>query len=841
MGVVYKAYDTKLERTVALKFLAAHLLNDNEAKARFLREARTAAVLNHPNICPIYETDEADGTPFLAMALLKGETLEELIEKGPLPLKDALDFSRQVADGLQAAHAQDIVHRDIKPDNIFVSPDGRATIMDFGLARLTQASRLSRSDQTVGTAAYMSPEQVLGSDADARSDLWAFGVTLHQMLSATLPFSGVHITEVLYSIVNEDPAALPDEIPSEIQRIIGKLLSKEPAERYQNASELLQAIDELQAPDPPASVASSVATDRLLAAAAIALAVAAGSLTVISQWSNEPAPITTAEASPLTSLAGREERPAFSPDGDQVAFSWNGPGLDNYDIYVQRLGSISPQRITDHPGWESSPAWSPDGGSIAFLRETGDTESELRVTAMPDGPERLVATLSAAARHGLGWSNDGNYIVAPDVAGDVAGEASRPVVVLVDAQSGEKRVLVEAPAGTVEARFPAFSPDGESVAFEAIRGPWLGDAFLVPASGGAAQRLNSTPGYPEGLAWLAGSRAVIYSRSSPEARRSLWYTSIGGDVRELEIGESASEPAISADGTRLAFSERVSQYDVMRVSLAGEDRRARPFISSTRFDGNPQYSPDGSRILFSSSRSGVVEIWVCDVDGDNARQLTFLGGAGSPHWSPDSSRVAFDSTVDGNSEIMVVQAFGGEPIRITTDPASDYVPTWSRDGQWVYFSSDRTGAPQLWKAPIDGKSAPVPVTKGVGLYGIESPDGEYIYYANARSKESAIWRISSSTGAAEPVVEGVSSGWANWSIGTDGVYYVDDAIGDDGLEKWAVYFRRFGADASEELAPLVGSPTWGAPGFSVAPDGKSALAGQVIVESDLMLVEGNFR
>lgn len=837
MGVVYKAYDSKLERTVALKFLAAHLLYDDEAKARFLREARTAAVLNHPNICPIYETDEADGKPFLAMALLKGETLEALIAKGPLATEDALEFGRQVADGLQAAHAQGIVHRDIKPDNIFISPDRRATIMDFGLARLTQSSRLSSPGQTVGTAAYMSPEQALGSDGDAQSDLWAFGVTFHQMLSATLPFPGDHITEVLYSIVNENPAGLPDEIATEVQGIVGKLLSKEPAERYQNASELLQAIDELQAPDPLAPVASGVVPDRFLVVAAIALAVTAGALNVISRWSNEPTPITTAEAIPLTSLAGREERSAFSPDGDQVAFSWNGPGLDNYDIYVQRLGSITPQRITDHPDWESSPAWSPDGGSIAFLRETGDTESELLVTAMPDGPERLVTTLIAAARHGLGWSKDGKFIVAPDVAG----EASRPVVVLVDAQSGEKRVLVEAPAGSVEARFPAYSPNGESVAFETIRGPWLGDAFVVAASGGAPRRLNLTRGYSEGLAWLAGSRAVVYSRSSPQARRSLWYASIGGDVRELEIGESASEPAISPDGTRLAFSERVSQYDLVRVGLTGADKIARPYISSTRFDGNPQYSPDGSRILFSSSRSGVVEIWVCDVDGENARQLTFSGGAGSPHWSPDSSRVAFDSTVDGNSEIMVVAASGGEPIRITTDPASDYVPTWSSDGQWVYFASDRTGVPQLWKASVDGESAPVAVTKGVGLYGIESPDGEYIYYANTRSKESAIWRMTTSTGNAEPVVEGVSSGWANWSIGTDGIYYVDAAIGDDGLEKWAVYLRRFGADASEILAPLVGSPTWGAPGFSVAPDGKSALAGQVIVESDLMMVEGNFR
>jgi len=837
MGVVYKARDTRLERTVALKLLAPHLLNDDVAKERFLREAKAAAALHHPNICPVYEFDAEGDEPFLVMAFLKGETLAQRVARGALPLEEALAFGRQSAEGLQAAHAEGILHRDIKPANILVSSDGRATIMDFGLARLSEASRLSKTGQTSGTAAYMAPEQVLGQDADARSDLWALGVTLYQMLSATLPFPGAHISAVLYLIANDDAAPLPDDIPLEVQEIVKKLLSKQPDDRYQTATELIQALDDLNSPRSlPSPDLGTTRHPLLVPAIAATILLTVGTLFVVNQWSRKPTPITTAEPTPLTSLAGREERPAFSPDGRQVAFSWNGPGLDNYDIYVKTLGSDSPQRVTDDLGWESSPTWSPGGSSIAFLREVGDNKSELRIRAFPDGPERFVANLSAAARHGLCWSPDGKYILAPDVAG---GEA-RPVIVSVDQQSGEKRVLVHAPPGAVEARFPACSPDGESVAFETISGPWVGDAFLVSASGGALIRLNSTPGYPEGLAWLSNSRAVIYSRSSSEAQRSLFYASLDGDVRELQIGESASEPAISPDGRRLAFAQRVSQYDVVRVNLDGEELGKRSLISSTRFDGNPQYSPDGSRILFSSSRSGVVEIWLCDVDGGNARQLTFLGSAGSPHWSPDSSQVAFDSTVGGSSEIFVVQASGGQPVQITSDPASDYVPTWSRDGRWVYFASDRTGAPQLWKASVHDASDPVLVTAGAGLYGIESADGEFLYYAKSQSKESSIWRMSSSTGAHEPVVEGVSSGWANWSIGKDGVYYVDNRTGEDEGASWAVYLRRFGASASEELATLASSPTWGAPGFTVAPDGESALVGQVIVESDLMMVEGEF-
>jgi len=241
MGVVYKAEDTKLERTVALKFLAAHLLNDEEAKERFLREAKAAAALHHPNVCPVYEIDEADGKTFLAMAFLEGESLEDRIGRGPLPLKDALEIGRQVAEGLAAAHGKGVVHRDIKPANILVSPEGRSTIMDFGLARLAEASKLTRADQTVGTAAYMSPEQIQGADADHRTDIWALGCVVYEMVTGTRAFPGEYAQALAFEIVNQEPEPVTGVragVPMELELFVGKCLAKDADDRYESASEL---------------------------------------------------------------------------------------------------------------------------------------------------------------------------------------------------------------------------------------------------------------------------------------------------------------------------------------------------------------------------------------------------------------------------------------------------------------------------------------------------------------------------------------------------------------------------------------------------------------------------
>ncbi len=242
MGVVYKAQDTKLKRVVALKFLAAHLLGDGEEKARFLREAQAAAALDHPNICTIYEVDEVDGKTFIAMAYIEGQTIQQKVGEGRLSLREALDIALQTAQGLQAAHENGVVHRDIKPGNIIVTEKQRASILDFGLAQITGESRLTKTGMTLGTAAFMSPEQTLGRALDHRTDIWSLGVVLYEMVAGQLPFVGEYELARMYSIANDEPpalASLQPRAPAALQSVIDTALAKEKDDRYASVAEMI--------------------------------------------------------------------------------------------------------------------------------------------------------------------------------------------------------------------------------------------------------------------------------------------------------------------------------------------------------------------------------------------------------------------------------------------------------------------------------------------------------------------------------------------------------------------------------------------------------------------------
>ena len=865
MGTVYKAEDLKLERFVALKFLAPHLVQDEEGHRRFIREAKAAAALEHANICTVYEIDEADGRTFIAMAFIEGDSLETRIEAGPLKLKDALDIATQTAQGLQAAHEKGVVHRDIKPANLMITGAGSqqlVTIMDFGLAQLAGGSKITKPESRLGTVAYMSPEQTEGATVDQRTDIWALGVVLYEMISGQLPFKGHYDKAILYSVMNEDPeplSALRTGVPKELERIANKALAKNPESRYQRVGEMLVDLRELRKQtelgagdtrraQPVSKPASRKGWYIAAGVAAIAIIIA------VSAWlgvfgPSDDAPAEPLQAVPLTSYPGSEFSSSFSPDGNQVAFCWDGENADNLDIYVKTIGSETPLRLTTDPARDFNPAWSADGRTIAFLR--GMPRQKAAVLVMPaiGGPERLVAEISeppAFLGASVAWGPDGKELVVA--------ERSSPgdpfALFLLSTESGEKRRLTSPPAKSVGDSGPAFSPDGRSLAFVRTLAALARDIYLLALAedltpNGEPKRLTFQNLPSSSPTWTPDGREIVYARGLLVESSSLWRVSVSGsgEPERLPVaGEDVGLPAISRRANRLAYTKRSRDTNIWRLPLresgSGATAATR-LISSTRDDYNPQYSPDGKRIAFSSSRTGTFGIWLSDADGSNAAPLFLKEGAhsGTPRWSPDGRRIAFDSNPEGQQDIYVISARGGNPIRLTTHPVDDNVPSWSQDGEWMYFSSLRSGRPQVWKVLVGG-GEPIQVTQEGGVSAFESNDGKFVYYTKDWQVKTSLWKVPVRGGEEVPALESVHA--RNFSVTRQGIYFVQAPTTDEPGGSFLIRFFDFAtgrATTIHSLPPGVGVYT----GLTVSPDGRSILYTQLDQsQSDLMLVE-NFR
>ena len=691
MGVAYKAEDTKLERTVALKFLAPHLLEDEEGRARFIREAKAAASLDHQNICTVHEIDEVEGETFIAMAFIEGQTVKDKIAERPLKLDEALDIAIQAAQGLKAAHQKEIVHRDIKPANLMLTEEGQLKVMDFGLAQLAEQSRLTKTATMLGTPAYMSPEQTQRLPTDRRSDIWSLGVVIYEMVTGRLPFEGERQEAVLYAISSEEAepiTALRAGLPMELEWIVGKAMAKEAAERYQHVEELIVDLRGLvkksasaKSTIPRAGPAIGDAVVRLPAVlrsqasprtarppwqrrigwglAGLCLGVVL-TLLVTRPTFKLGGPSTEMIERPFTSDPGGEGQPMFSPDGSAVAYSaWkktaNSP---QSDLFVKLLGSEATLQLT-HGGNQASslgPSWSPDGKWIAFLRGEGSSADLLASKRWPimlipriGGVERkLVETFQLRYPDRiLAWLPNSKWVITTDKE-----KPEDPFhLVLLGVETGEKRKLSSPPVDTFGDSGPAVSPDGRRLVFTRHREWGVSDLYSVDLTGSfefTGEPRLLTPDVPNAncATWTPDGKEIIFCSDVFHAS-TMWRMSSDGAVAAKPLpfgGRGAYHPSISRTGDKLVYMKHTWQTNIWRVEIPRPGLPAsKPLklISSNQLDLNPAYSPDGEWIAFVSERTGEPQVWLSDRDGKQWRRLTSMNSNQRsrmrPRWSPDGA------------------------------------------------------------------------------------------------------------------------------------------------------------------------------------------------------------
>jgi len=546
---------------------------------------------------------------------------------------------------------------------------------------------------------------------------------------------------------------------------------------------------------------------------------------------------------PFTSFPGRETQAAFSPDGNQIAFVWDGGKGDNPDIYVKLIGAGHPLRLTTAPAADSHPVWSPDGRYIAFFRQTTESSGYYLIPAL-GGPERKVADVIPYRMTFQGntqyYSPDGKYLAVPD-----KNSQEEPFSLhLVSVETGEKQKVTAPPAGTAGDTYPAFSPDGKTLAFLRSSSRATTDLYLLSLDGGEPRRLTFDNTSILGLAWTSDGHEIVLASRRGSSIYSLWRIPAAGGTPERlpTIGQSVVSPAISRQGAYLMYTQALDDQNIWGLELDAAGRVGAPtsLISSTLGDNGPDYSPNGEKVVFASNRSGGFGIWTCDRDGANPLPLIDCGPSltGTPRWSPDGRWIAFDSRSNdmGNADIYVISSEGGQPRRLTSELSEDVAPSWSRDGKWIYFGSTRSGSMQIWKVPSEGGQT-TQVTKQGGFEGFESKDGKQFYYAKGRSVPG-IWQIPVTGGAETLLLDHHKAGyWRFWAVAEKGIYF---ATANEPARP-VIEFFNFTTRKVTTVATLDKPISPSDPGLTVSSNRRSLLFSQMDqTGSDLMLIE-NFR
>ncbi|MBI3698131.1 MAG: serine/threonine-protein kinase [Acidobacteria bacterium] len=729
MGVVYRALDTHLDRPVAIKVLRPKLADDPERKKRFIQEAKAASALNHPCIVTIYDIDKDQGVDFIVMEYVEGKTLHECIPRRGLDLAVALSYAVQMADALARAHAAGIVHRDLKPANIMVTEQGLVKLLDFGLAKLTEAVETDVSSSTesarfnepprteegtiVGTFSYMSPEQAEGKKVDARSDIFSFGSVFYEMVTGRRAFKGDSRLSILFAILREEPkpaAQIGGGLPHEVEAIIARCLRKDPRRRFQIMEDLQIALEELKealaagrlsdgprgAPVKPARWVSAVVI--LLGLALIVLGI---SLRLVRQRQPVSPPVLTR----LTSDSGLTTEPALSPDGKLVAYASDRGGQDNLDIWMQQVAGGEPMQLTRHKADDHEPAFSPDGTKIVFRSERDG--GGIYVIPTLGGVERKIAEQGRTPK----FSPDGTKIAywVGGIGADVYVLGSTKIYVV--ALGGQPRQLQPE---FITARYPIWSPDGARLLFlgtRALTAPreeqldwWVTPPEAGPAVKTGAYALFGRQGLqpPSGESrivpglWMTEGNQVVFAARLGDST-NLWRISISprtwrvmGAPQRMTFGTGLElQPSVGGD-RRLVFSSLNANMDIWSLPLDANRGKVlgtmQQFTRDAALDMQPSVSADGRKVVFNSTRSGPREIWVKDLEQGTETALT------SPPWdkhrpilTADGSKVAY-LQIENEKRTAYVAPTGGSGSQKVCGTCGT-LWGWSSNGERILFES----------------------------------------------------------------------------------------------------------------------------------------------------------
>lgn len=764
MGEVFRARDTRLGRTVALKFLPDAFAQDRERLARFQREAQVLASLNHPNIASLYGFEEDEGRPFLVMELAEGTSLDQRLAQGAIPFDEAVWIALQIARALEEAHDRGVIHRDLKPGNVHVTDDGKVKVLDFGLAKALETDAVAEGAETIarsptitrmtaagvvlGTAAYMSPEQAKGKSADRRSDIWSFGVVLLEMLTGRLVFEGETVSETLASIL-KDPVPLerlPESAPADLRMLVARCLERDPKRRLQAVGEARIALEGMRAgEDSPSSSGTLVSGMRSVStpggpspAAAgarrsraawvpwivAALAVAAGAVGFLRERGSDPgrpaAPLRkfAIETGPLAS--GSRRAAVISPDGRRIAFA------TQTGIWVRDLQTLEARLLIDLPGrpiseQPTNPMWSPDGRQIAYVA----SERLWKIPAEGGSPVSI-----CPIREGFGggcWLADDRILFA----------VPRGDLDVVSARGGDPEVFLPRNVEMdVDFHDPWELPDGRGVVYVLHRTEGV-DTIEILANGERRQvlrvpRTEAASVQVVNEVFYAPSGHLLYRRE--QGNLGVWAVPFSLESLETTgepflVAAYGRYPSVARDGTLLYLEGRPeAPRNLVWLTSAGE-------IEETVLEGiaglsSPSLSPDGTRVAYSAQEGGAREIWVKELATGTRTRLTFTPtDEDNPVWIPGRDRIAFTTTQEGRSSIHARSADGsGEVEELIAD--GEY-PAFTADGTWMLFQRSSETNAGLFRAPLDGSAEPEMFLPGTqsNLYGPElSRDGRYVSY-----------------------------------------------------------------------------------------------------------------